>query len=356
MSTAKQLLGFDDRLFRLIGIPALGLIIPIVFYDKVNPFISLEYWIGAFISTIYATIYWHECRFIVLQSRKRFSSVDEELNRLMWQFGWIVLVLVGTATILNPLACLAMNGNLAVMTDFLLKDYGVALMNAATVVSLYEAIYFFQKYKRSAIETEQLKKEMVQSQLETLKSQVNPHFLFNSLNTLVSVIPEDPDKAVDFVRKLSKVYRYILEIRDKELISVQDELDFLNAYLFLQKSRFGENLQVQVNIPEHLQQDQIVPLSLQMLMENAIKHNIVSTEKPLRVSIETEKDNFLVIKNNLQLKQQVMDSTGTGLENISNRYQFATNKKVERIVTTSHFIVALPLIKTKVASHAGIDS
>lgn len=180
--------------------------------------------------------------------------------------------------------------------------------------------------------------------------------MFNSLNTLVSVIPENPDLAVDFVRKLSKVYRYILEIRDRELIPLREELDFLNAYIFLQKSRFGDSLIVNVHINEHLLDDRIVPLSLQMLMENALKHNIVSVEKPLTVSVESEKDEFLVIKNNLQLKKQVMDSTGTGLQNISNRYQFIANRRVETIVTASSFIVTLPLIKTKTPGHEGINS
>jgi LytS/YehU family sensor histidine kinase len=233
----------------------------------------------------------------------------------------------------------------------MISGFSAALFNSLLVISVYEAIYFMKRYMHSVAETEQLKREMVQSQLETLKNQVNPHFLFNSLNTLVSIIPDDRDVAVEFVRKLSKVYRYILEIKDRELILLSEELEFLNAYIFLQKIRFGDNLVIKLEVPPHLMEHQVVPLSLQMLLENALKHNVVSTEKPLHIEIYIGKDDqTLVVRNNLQLKQQVIDSTGTGLKNIRNRYHFASGREVETIVTTSAFIVALPLIDKNLAA------
>jgi LytS/YehU family sensor histidine kinase len=214
------------------------------------------------------------------------------------------------------------------------------------VTLTYDSVYFFTQWRKTIIETEKLKKENILGQLQSLKNQVNPHFLFNSLNTLVSIIPEDPDLAVEFTKKLSKSYRYILEIKDKEVITVREELEFLKAFEFLLKIRFGDNIHFDVQVAEEYQEMEIVPLALQLLIENAIKHNVVSSEKPLNISIYVERDK-LVVKNNLQKIKQVLPSTKTGLENIKNRYKFLANKTVDVIVTHTEFIVTLPLLQLK---------
>ena len=184
----------------------------------------------------------------------------------------------------------------------------------------------------------------MQSQLEGLKNQVNPHFLFNSLNTLTYLIPENADKSVHFVQQLSKVYRYILELKDKELISLEEELRFLDAYTFLLKERFGENLCVEIDIPDEFLNKNIIPLSLQILCENAIKHNIISSQKPLCLKVFIQNEDKLIVKNNLQKKNQEMNSTRLGLQNIKNRYRFFSEKEVEVIATQEEFVVVLPLI------------
>ena len=183
--------------------------------------------------------------------------------------------------------------------------------------------------------------------MEGLKSQVNPHFLFNSLNTLIYIIPENTDRAIQFVQKLSKVYRYILEIRDKKLIPLEEELDFLHSYIFLLKERFGDNLEVNLSIPSDILVQQVVPLSLQILFENAIKHNIISDKHPLKIEVFF-KDEKLVVQNNLQLKKQAMPSTKVGLQNIKNRYAFFTDEKVDINDDGPYFKVTLPLIKMPV--------
>lgn len=212
------------------------------------------------------------------------------------------------------------------------------------VVAIYETIYFYQQLKQSIQEKEELQRENIKSQLEGLKSKVNPHFLFNSLNTLAYLIPEDADKSVKFVQKLSKVYRYILEMSDERLIPLQKELDFLNSYIFLLKERFEENLQVEIDIPKARMKDKIIPLSLQILFENAIKHNIISSTKPLKIKVLINNSGKLIVENNLQKKKQIKDSTKFGLENIKNRYRFFSNEAVDVIATSSSFIVSLPLI------------
>jgi LytS/YehU family sensor histidine kinase len=173
---------------------------------------------------------------------------------------------------------------------------------------------------------------------------VNPHFLFNSLNTLITLIPEDPQLAVAFVQKLSNVYRYVLQNKDKELVTLAEEMKVAEAYLFLLKTRFGENLRVHTDIPPGQLGKFIAPLTLQMLLENAIKHNVVSAEKPLHIDLYVEKDEVLVVKNNLQRKSSVPDSTQTGLANISQRYRLLCQQAVEVVVTASNFMVVLPLL------------
>jgi LytS/YehU family sensor histidine kinase len=181
------------------------------------------------------------------------------------------------------------------------------------------------------------------AQLNALKTQVNPHFLFNNLNTLCSIIPENPKQAVEFVQELSKVYRHILEVKDESTIPLLDEMEVLEAYVFLLKTRFGDNLQMNISVSEDKMKERIIPLALQLLMENAIKHNIVSHDKPLHINI-TVVNNHIVVSNNLQKKNQVHESTGIGLNNISNRYKLLTNQPIIVTETEQLFSVSIPLI------------
>ncbi|WP_181304310.1 sensor histidine kinase [Rufibacter sp. XAAS-G3-1] len=204
-------------------------------------------------------------------------------------------------------------------------------------------IYFYNQWHRYLMQSEKLKKETIKVQFESLKQQVNPHFLFNSLNALTSLIYKDQDLAAKFVEQLSKVYRYVLENKDKELVSLHTELDFIYSYLFLLKIRFRENLRVNMDVPDDLLHLQVAPLTMQLLMENAIKHNIVSRDEPLFIDVYVEGD-YIIIKNNLQLRESHEESTGVGLKNIINRYKFITDKKVDVEVTASTFIAKLPLL------------
>jgi LytS/YehU family sensor histidine kinase len=211
------------------------------------------------------------------------------------------------------------------------------------VIAIYESIYFMNELRKSVEEQESLKRESLHAQLNALKTQVNPHFLFNNLNTLASVIPESPDKGVAFVQQLSKVYRHILDVRDEPSIPLREELDVLKAYIFLLKTRFGENLSVDIQVPEEKLKQKIVPLSLQILMENAIKHNIISSARPLNINVFAQNGSLLV-SNNLQVKNQLNESTGIGLENIRNRYKLMGSNGVQVTNNGSSFTVAIPLI------------
>ncbi|MBL0357902.1 MAG: histidine kinase [Chitinophagaceae bacterium] len=214
------------------------------------------------------------------------------------------------------------------LADKLIHSNSAAIFCTITIIAIYESIYFMHELRHSVEETENLKRENLSAQLNALRTQVNPHFLFNNLNTLCSIIPEDPKQAVDFVQQLSKLYRHILEVKDEKSIPLKDELDVLKAYAFLLKTQFGSNLEIDIDVADEKLQKRIVPLSLQLLMENAIKHNIVSADKPLKINVFSE-NGSLIVSNNLQKKNQLHESTGIGLDNIRNRYKLLGDKTVE---------------------------
>ena len=222
---------------------------------------------------------------------------------------------------------------------FLIITLNITLLINAIMV----ANEFFKHWRKSTLEKEALKRITVSAEFESLKNQINPHFLFNALNTLASLIEEEPQIASRFVQKLSSVYRYLLSQRDKELVSLGEELDFLKSYIFLYQIRFGENFRVEINIAPQWLHKEIVTLSLQMLLENAVKHNVISKEKPLVVNISIA-DNKLCVCNNLQVKTILTESNGIGLQNIKSRYAILSEETVEIKVSNDNFLVCLPLI------------
>jgi PAS domain S-box-containing protein len=193
-----------------------------------------------------------------------------------------------------------------------------------------------------------VQKENLQSQFEVLKQQVNPHFLFNSLNVLTSLIKIDPDLAESFTERLSKVYRYVLENKEKDLVSLSTELEFLNAYLFLLEIRFMKKLLIEIKIDRIYHEYQILPLAIQLIIENAIKHNTFSKLQPLKIKVFVDEQHQLNIMNNLNVRETKLISTGVGLENINRRYALVSDQKPEFIKTTEHFIAKLPLLKSEI--------
>ena len=202
---------------------------------------------------------------------------------------------------------------------------------------------FLLEWRKSAIEAEQLKTQQYAQQYQTLKDQLNPHFLFNSFNVLSNLVYESPDTAARFIRQLSKIYRYVLEVQQEKLVRLSSELEFAENFLSLQKIRFEEGLlyKIEVNTKADFY---LPPLSLQMLLENAIKHNIASMADPLFIEILLE-GNQLIVKNNLQLKSSLSEeSTGIGLSNIRKRYELLTDEAVLIQENADLFMVKLPLI------------
>jgi hypothetical protein len=202
---------------------------------------------------------------------------------------------------------------------------------------------FLLFWRQATLDKEKFEKESIAARYESLKSQVNPHFLFNSLNALTNLVYEDQDNAVKFIKQLSDVYRYVLDTRDREVVPIGDELSFLTSYLYLQQIRFGPKLRIENRIQDHA--FSITPLALQMLIENAIKHNVVSEDEPLTIKLYQE-NNYVVVENNLQVKRTSLEpSAGVGLENISKRYALLSDRKVIIERGEDFFRVSLPMLK-----------
>lgn len=203
--------------------------------------------------------------------------------------------------------------------------------------------YFLERWKDSIVRAERLEKEKSQVQFDNLKNQLNPHFLFNALTSLNSLIFEDQGLASQFLQHLSKVYRYVLQNKDKNFVTLQTELDFISNYVFLLETRFKGALTIHFEIQEPSRDRAIVPVTLQILLENALKHNIVDPEKALNIDIFTTGD-YLVVSNNLQLKKRVETSNKQGLENLKSLYRFLTDRPVIIENGESRFAVKVPLV------------
>lgn len=217
-------------------------------------------------------------------------------------------------------------------------------------MSIYLARDFATKSKYEALANEQMKEmaqlkhETLNAQFNSLKNQVDPHFLFNTLNALIGVIEENKEKGIEFVEKLSDVYRFILQNKEKTLIDLASELEFLEAYTFLLKSRYDNNFEVIINIPEETKELQVIPFSLQLLVENATKHNIITKEQPLTITIDYLPDK-LIVSNNIQKKNSALiKSSQLGLKNIQERYRFLGKDDVCIKTENNCFIVEIPII------------
>jgi hypothetical protein len=348
MMNPKECLGFDDRWVLAIGIPLVGLTSPFIFFrDNISTWDC--YWQVAMFSVLHTGVVWMVDRQAFIEGTRRYPEYKNWRKRLIWilMFGIII------------------TGMSCVMVEAVLKGafgvdkggcpgpengpaYAASYMMFFSIGAMYESARFFQLWRKTIVEKEQVERAHLASQLEGLRNQVNPHFLFNSLNTLTYLIPEDSEKAVRFVQQLSRVYRYVLESRDANVIPLGEELNFLGSYIYLLKERFGDNLKVVTTGLDHPGNLAIVPLTLQMLFENAIKHNIISQDKSLTIELFKESDK-LVVRNTLQIKNQVMDSTGVGLDNIRTRYRMLTDQEVEVVVSSEYFTVKLPLITLQMA-------
>jgi two-component system LytT family sensor kinase len=228
-----------------------------------------------------------------------------------------------------------------------LQSYQFGLWITLSIVITFHAFYYYNAYQKQKLKEQKVIAGTASAKFDALKSQLDPHFLFNSLNVLNSLIEENPEKAQEFTTGLSKVYRYVLEQKNKELVSLNEELNFAKIYMSLLKMRFEDSLIF--NAPEYVldEESKVIPLSLQLLLENAVKHNVVNSLRPLIITIK-ESNGELTVENNLQPKKILENSSGFGLTNIKQRYKLLTDKKVQVLKNDSLFKVSIPILTKQI--------
>lgn len=344
-------LTFDDRKLFYLGVPVLSLLIPIIFF-QVGIFELFKYGIVEYLEhLIYTVIFWLFNRRLTIEMRKRYGAFDQIKKRLLIQ-GLITLPSIFLISlILKPtIELLYQISDQPTVCD---PDLGRALTAiyflTLFVFLLYETIYYIAQYKQALEEKNQLQLAHVQGQLDNLRNQINPHFLFNSLNTLMNLIPTDSERAMNYLDKLSKFYRYVVSNRTQTLIELRSEIEMASVYTDLLKERFQDA--IQIDLPKQIPNARILPLSVQLLIENAVKHNIVSPKRPLHIRVEMdEAGEYLWIHNNIQKKIQQVSSTGMGLSNIKERFSFFTQAEVEVIEAEQQFSVGLPFVHQPIAA------
>ena len=336
-------IGFNDFWFVFIGIIILSFVTDYLFSNSFSrhPFWqALSQWSVSFCFSI---ANWLVMRVYFIFLRKKLPNVEQVGKRALILF----LTIVASVTIIDAIGGIIV-GYIFNQTYYFSERFQVLLpiiIISIMVMAIYEAIYFYLQLKKSIREEEQAKQVVVLAQLDALRNQAQPHFFFNSLNTLRDIIDQNSkEDAKQFVDKLSDVYRFILDAGDANLIPLRDELKFARAYIHIQSERFGENLKLLWKLPETTLDSLIVPMSLQLLLENAIKHNVISRSKPLTISVETQ-DNFLVVHNKIQLKSTQLPSTKVGLKNIEKRHALISNKLPIIENNGNEFIVSIPLLQ-----------
>ena len=226
--------------------------------------------------------------------------------------------------------------------------YLISIVITLAISLFFHAFYYYKELQKNKIKEQKVIAGTASAKFDALKNQLDPHFLFNSLNVLSSLIDENPESAQKFTTALSKVYRYVLEQKNKELVTVDEELQFAKTYMSLLKMRFEDSIVFEIPKQASNPESKVVPLSLQLLLENAVKHNMVTSSKPLYIKI-FESDGNLVVENNLQPKQILKKSSGVGLNNIKQRYNLLTNKKVIINQQAKSFAVAIPMLTKQVS-------
>lgn len=226
---------------------------------------------------------------------------------------------------------------------WILRTSYIAILISFTISLFFVVAAFFQNWKKSLLEAERFKAEMLQYKYEALQNQINPHFLFNSFNVLSDLVYEDQQKATTFIDQLSQLFRYVLDSREKELVAIQEELEFIEAYSFLLQTRFEDKLLIRQDVSAE-KNEMIVPMTLQLLIENCVKHNEISGTQPLTVRI-TRNGEYLRVENNLQLKSGGSESKKTGISNVRQQYSFFSDREIVIIETDRLFAVEVPIIK-----------
>jgi sensor histidine kinase YesM len=335
----------NDKLIRWIGIPFFGIVIPNVsglFGDLV--YTDLVYWLGYpyFIGLAYAI--WQGNRYLLFRTRKRFTWFDKPIEKL-------ILLFVNNLFYTTPLTiawlCMWYQwGSFAwIHWDVILIVSLINVICVLFITHVYETVFMVKEQQNEQTRNAELERSKAQAELEALKNQIDPHFMFNSLNSLSYLITKDSSRALQFTENLAEIYRYILSQKERSLVLLEEELTFMSKYTDLLELRFGKALSVKKHFNGATEQQFLIPpISAFVAMENVVKHNEITAQLPLVVSLEM-KAHQLIIRNPLREKRSIRHSSKIGLKNLDERFRILTGKGIESEKSEENFTITLPLIQ-----------
>ncbi|SFP70931.1 sensor histidine kinase [Hymenobacter arizonensis] len=335
----------NERRLLLIGIPVIATLAMLMRGVSELPMLPTLV-VSWLISVVYTIIFWLSNRALWFALIRRFPNVEQTTQRL-WRLALVSLAIGAVATLLLGEGLHWIFYQQHIRADQFWQELAMNMVPTLVVLLIYESRHFFEQWKTNLQRAEQLARAGTQAQLDALQSQLDPHFLFNNLNTLSALIEPGNAPAQQFVEQLADVYRYVLQAQGRATVSLAEELAFVETYLGLHKARFRQNLVVEMNVPPAALARQVAPLSIQLLVENALKHNVASGEHPLRLRLwADETADALLVENTLRPRTAgLAPGTGTGLENVRRRYALlGAAQPVEASSTAGLFTVRLPLL------------
>lgn len=332
---------YSRKLWYYLLIPAVALLLTFIFGMGQSSYWGFTHLIYILHAVTITSGLWIGCMLIVNVLWSRFPWEKTPVKHLILE---IISILFYTNAFSLLLYLVELKIGFADPDDDLYLSFIITNLITFLITAIHEAIEFYKQWVVNFSKSARLEKDNIEAKYEMLKAQVNPHFLFNSLNSLVTLV-EDNEDAVNYISNLSEFLRYMLKSQDRQLVLLREEIQVLKQYLELQKIRFHESLHYEVDVEEKYYHLSTPPLVVQMLVENSIKHNIISKEKPLHIKVKAEKG-WLSVENNLQKKSHA-DSTGQGLKNISERYRFFTTDQVKIYETNTTFKVSIPLLEAE---------
>jgi hypothetical protein len=274
---------------------------------------------------------------------RRYSWSKAPAKRAALQLGLSVMVACTVST-LGTTAVNLIHEYTSDLRGVLITNALITIVLNVILMTLLEAWLFYRDTRRTRLKNEKLQNELAVIRFEVLKNQINPHFLFNSLNVLSGLIDQDTRKAQTFIAAFARIYHYVLETIEKPVVTVSEELDFARSYMYLHQIRHGDHLTFRVSLPAEVMQMLLPPLSLQVVLENALKHNITGASHPMEIGIEAHRD-WLNVTNDLQLKTPSMASTGIGQKNLVRRFAMVCDRAPEFHIENNLYLVKLPLIQ-----------
>jgi sensor histidine kinase YesM len=338
----------NDRWLRWIGIPLIVLLANLIYLKDYhyNPALYAG-WV--FIGMAYVTLAWEGSVSWVYYVRKHYPDAHHSFRRISITFAGYFLLAVICQSLFIFLTELSGLAIIPITTRVYLAYIGIGILCSLILGTTYEIIYYLQQYRKAIAEAESIQKSQIQGQFDCLKNQVNPHFLFNSLNSLSALISEDKQQANKFLEELSSVYRYLLQSNDRKLVTLQTEINFIQSFFYLLKARYGPAIELRLDIDQCTLDCFLPPFSLQTLVENAVRYNIIMADRPLIITLQAEfgtADNPISLRfsNNIQRKNLQVNKQPSGLGQLSERFTLLRLPRPVIIDDGRQFSVQMPLI------------